>query len=245
MENIEEEGKYRPNQFQKIWSLFFRKRFNYEVFRHDDYLKQFGVVTDKKGKYKVKNKDLLETAYHRSWQNRDFEIDKFWTRAAYFWGFIVLIFGGYITVLTSEHNEKAIEYRLDLYLMILGFLFSIAWYLVILGSKRWQENWESHIDNLENFVSGPIYKTVHFRGDRFYSVSKINELMSILVLIVWFALYTQYYITNFIFFTEFNKIDFPATISLIITLGFVCSLRFGYAVGRYNSKDVGFLDRWS
>jgi len=217
----------------------------YEVLEEDHYLESFGVGNNGKGKYEVHNKELLEKAYEKAWNNRDFEINKFWTRAAYFWGFIVLIFGGLITLLTSDHNENAIVLRLDLYLIALGFLFSLAWYLVILGSKSWQENWEAHIDNLENFVSGPLYKTIYYKGNRFYSVSKINELLALLVILVWLALFVQYYVSNFTITSNFNSIDIHATLTLIITIVFSSSLRFGYALGIYKAGKNGFIDRWS
>lgn len=48
------------------------------------------------GEFIIKDKQKLENAYKKAWDNRDFEINKFWTRASYFWGFIALIFGAYL-----------------------------------------------------------------------------------------------------------------------------------------------------
>ncbi|WP_298782677.1 hypothetical protein [uncultured Polaribacter sp.] len=233
------------SKLKKLISQIFRKRVTYKVLDNDVYFKSFGVVKDETGEYKVIDKEILGKAYQKAWENRDFEINKFWTRAAYFWGFIVLIFGGLITLLTSDNSEKAIDLRLDLYLISLGLLFSIAWYLVMKGSKSWQENWEAHIDFLENFISGPLYKTIHYKGNRFYSVSKINELLALLVILVWLSFFTQYYSENFTICLNFNLIDYQATLTFIITLGFASSMRFGYALGIYKAKEHGFLDRWS
>jgi hypothetical protein len=71
-------------------------------------------------------------------------------------------------------------------------LFCLSWYLVIRGSKEWQRNWEAHIDHLEEYVSGPIYKTLYYSGKRFYSVSKLNEVMALVICIVWCGLFYQY-----------------------------------------------------
>lgn len=215
----------------------------YSPLNDNEYYNRFGVATDlKTGDRKVIDKDLLEKAFARSWENRDFEIDKFWTRAAYFWGFIVLIFGGYITILTGEHTHKALNMHLDLYLLLLGFLFSISWYLVILGSKTWQRNWEEHIDSLENFVSGPLYKTVFYSGNRFYSVSKLNEVMAIVVIIVWSGLIGQYLFENCSL--AFNKeIDWITTIAVFLTFVFAIVLRFGYSSGSKKSTKKGYIDR--
>lgn len=229
------------DKLENFFSPIYKNRVEYNALEKKIYLKRFGIV-EKKGKYKIKDRDKLEKAYLKAWDNRNFEIDKFWSRAAYFWGFIVLIFGAYITVLSSEHNKLAISYRLDLYLVILGFIFSIAWNLVILGSKSWQQNWEGHIDNLENFVSGPIYKTMYCTGIRFYSVSKINEVLSILASLVWISLIIQYYSMNFTF--GINYIDISATLSIIGSIVFIMVLRFGYCLGGFKTEKNNFIDRW-
>jgi hypothetical protein len=123
----------------------------YRIIDDDEYDKYFGIDT--------KNDKKRKAALKRAWENRDFEIDKFWTRSAYFWGFIALIFGAYIGVTTEKYASQTETMHLDLYLILLGGIFSLAWLLVIKGSKRWQENWEAHIDKLEDGITGPLYKT--------------------------------------------------------------------------------------
>jgi hypothetical protein len=236
----------------KKYLMIIRRSFNWLIIEKDwsdplelsDYYKRFGIDYDKVGDtYKIVDITLLEKAYAKAWENRDFEIDKFWTRAAYFWGFIVLIFGGYITMLTGEHTSKALHMHLDLYLLLLGFLFSISWYLVILGSKSWQQNWEMHIDHLENFVSGPIYKTIFYSGDRFYSVSKLNEVMAIAVIIVWSGLLGQYLSEHYTI--AFSKdIDIIATVAIGLTLICAVVLKYGYTSGSYKSTKNRFIGRW-
>lgn len=61
-----------------------------------------------------------------------------------------------------------------LILISLGLIFSVAWTLAISGSKHWQENWEKHIDILEDYITGPLYKTIYY-SKLFYSVSKVNK----------------------------------------------------------------------
>ena len=85
----------------------------------------------------------------------------------------------------------------------LGVVFSVGWYCVNRGSKHWQENWEKHLDILEDPIQGPLYKVVMKRrkprslkesaqeiltGSGAFSVSKINQLISIYVLLLWVAL---------------------------------------------------------
>ena len=64
------------------------------------------------------------------------------------------------------------------------------------------ENWENHLDLLEDEITGPLYKTVLERpalsgwseklvtGPLSVSVSKINQWVSVFVLVVWISLST-------------------------------------------------------
>jgi hypothetical protein len=162
----------------------------YPTISDDAYDEKFGITPNKEAA------KIREAALERAWTNRDFEIDKFWTRSAYFWGFIVLIFGAYIDVTTGKHASQAKTMYLDLYLILLGGIFSVAWLLAIKGSKRWQENWEAHIGKLEDDITGPLYKTVYCDRHRFFSVSKINALLAWVVIVTWCWLFIMYIVRN-------------------------------------------------
>ena len=81
-----------------------------------------------------------------------------------------------------------------------GLVFSLAWFLTNRGSKFWQENWEYHVDMLEGQVTGPLYRTVLHRptqknflsryveGPAPYSVSQMNQWVSLFTIAVWFSL---------------------------------------------------------
>jgi hypothetical protein len=161
---------------------------DYRIMSYDEYSRVFGIGSDIDS-----DKTKMREAYTRTWKNRDFEIDKFWTRSAYFWGFIAAIFAGYTAVMTSEFGQEARAMNLDVYLITLGLLFSIAWLLVIKGSKQWQQNWEAHIDRLEDKITGPLYKTVHRTDKTFYSVSNVNKAMAWIVLVTWIVLYLHWF----------------------------------------------------
>lgn len=226
-----------------FYTKFYKKRQIEEVLTPKAYLLNFGIVKDGTN-YIVLDEKKLEKAYLKAWENRNYEIDKFWTRAAYFWGFIVLIFGGYLNIITSENNKKALQLNLDLYFLSLGVIFSVAWYLVMRGSKSWQENWEHHIDRLENFVSGPIYKTVHYSGNRFYSVSKVNEVLSLVVIIVWTVLLLSNLNDKYSFCRNIKSLDISSTLTITILIIALFSLIQGYCLGYYKAKKKGFINRW-
>jgi hypothetical protein len=215
------------------------KRKDHTLVTPADYKDKFGIGADKK---------KMREAYNRAWQNRDFEIDKFWTRSAYFWGIIAAIFAGYFAIITSK---KAMQTNLDVYLVSLGLLFSVAWLLVIKGSKRWQENWEAHIDQLENEITGPLYKTVYRKGKTFYSVSKINEMLAWIVIIAWIVLYVPY-LAKIIDIIKINS-DAERILSIIISFvgivaGIVCLIiktksdGTGYKIAK--DKEGQFIARY-
>jgi hypothetical protein len=126
---------------------------------------------------------------------RKFENGLYWKRASYFWTLIAASFVAYFALQSSKRPESLAP--LVLLVSCLGFLLSLGWYLVNRGSKYWQENWERHADLLESKVVGPLYKTtisrqefslLEFWGGYPYSVSKINQLISLFVALVWLGL---------------------------------------------------------
>lgn len=125
---------------------------------------------------------------------RKFEIELYWKRAAYFWVFTGAALAGHLAVLADKTSDRHPEAML--LTSCVGLVFAFAWYLVNRASKFWQSNWEAHVDLLEDEVSGPLYKTVlsdgtpwwHLHGAYQFSVSKINQLLSLYVVLVFVLL---------------------------------------------------------
>jgi hypothetical protein len=122
---------------------------------------------------------------------RKFEIDLYWKRATYFWAFIAVSFAGYFAL------QKDADLANIYVVTCLGFLFSLAWYLVNRGSGSWQRNWEGHVDLLEDEIMGPLHKiTINRRAYRLldliepyaYSPSRINNLLSLGITSAWIVL---------------------------------------------------------
>ena len=144
-----------------------------------------------------------EEAFKHALDIRKFEIDLYWKRAAYFWTFIGAALAGYGAVFVASGDFQKMD--LLVILSCLGVVFSFGWFCVNRGSKHWQENWENHVDMLEDEVIGPLYKTVLTRpnaasageyvagvitGPSPLSVSKINQIISLYVTALWvFLLY--------------------------------------------------------
>lgn len=144
------------------------------------------------------DKEKIEKALEHALDIRKFEIGLYWQRATYFWALIAVAFAGYFAILSSE-NLSDKEY-LAYIVGCIGLLFTWAWFLVNRGSKYWQENWENHVDMLEDIVTGPLYKTVlqrpaekdlvekYLTGPAAISASKTNQLVSLFTLCIWLTL---------------------------------------------------------
>ena len=117
-----------------------------EKYYDEQYSKDF--LSDKK-----LNKEALE----RALDIRKFEIDLYWKRATYFWTFIAATLAGFVVVQASAASNKE---AMSVLLACLGIVFSVGWVCVNRGSKFWQENWESHVDMLEDEIGPPLYKVV-------------------------------------------------------------------------------------
>lgn len=144
-----------------------------------------------------------ENALKMALETRKFEIGLYWTRAAYFWAFIAVMFTAYFMIFNAEGWEIVLcRNELLIGVSALGLFLSMCWFCVNKGSKYWQENWEQHVDLLENDVMGPLYKTTKACESGFsnmfgfwhaykYSVGKINILISAVISVVWGILLLQ------------------------------------------------------
>ncbi len=141
------------------------------------------------------DKEKIERALEHALDIRKFEIGLYWQRGTYFWTLIAVTFAGYFAVLSAEHME---DKPFNAYIIgCVGLIFSLAWFLTNRGSKYWQENWENHVDMLEDHITGPLYKTVLHRpnsktlmaiaieGPAPYSVSQINQWVSFFTIAIW------------------------------------------------------------
>lgn len=165
----------------------------------EDYLKNFSRTEDEVKNLKENDKHYAKQAeaLKSALDIRKFEIELYWKRATYFWTFIAAALAGYMLIQKSETTSKE---ELSLLISCLGFIFSLGWYFVNRGSKHWQNNWERHVDFLENEISGPLYKIIakdHSETKKptdfliksgEFSVSKINQIISVYVSAIWLIL---------------------------------------------------------
>ena len=130
------------------------------------------------------SKSRREAALKRAYELRNFEIELYWKRSLYFWGFQVAIFGALSLFKNSDSSSKLDP--LLIALATLGVLVALAHALSSVGSSFWQNNWEMHIDFLEDEFEGSLYKNVWlYKNKRSYSVSRLNKNLLWFFVIFW------------------------------------------------------------
>lgn len=136
---------------------------------------------------------LVRNALKTALDIRKFEIEMYWKRATYFWAFIAAVFAGFFWVVQQRPLTEHLG-NIGFCFASMGAVASWCWLLVLRGSKYWQENWEKHVDYLEDEVHGQLYKTIlSGKGiDEYsplhsypYSVSRVNSLLSLYIFIFW------------------------------------------------------------
>ncbi|WLD94624.1 hypothetical protein [Alkalihalobacillus sp. AL-G] len=120
-----------------------------------------------------------------SLQTRNFEIELFWKRSLFFWGFIASAFIGFANLFDKN-------FYLSIIIANFGFICSLCWTLVNRGSKFWQENWESKVADKELSKYSKLFTEIEPVQNKFpllqarkYSVSKLAIGLSDYVVILW------------------------------------------------------------
>jgi hypothetical protein len=142
-------------------------------------------------------KPKKQIAFEYAADTRKFEIDLFWRRSLFFWGFIAAAFVAYAAAVNADHRDN------DLVLAIssFGIICSVAWTLANRGSKFWQNAWEAKLETLEDDVLGtslfkakytPRKSELHYWGPwsktSHFSVSRLAIALSDFTLGVWIVL---------------------------------------------------------
>jgi len=119
------------------------------------------------------------------------EIELFWKRALFFWGFITTALVGY-----SVARDKAPF--VGLVFCALGVVAAEVWMLANRGSKYWQEVWEKRVERMEVPAIGLMFgakeestsKGTWLSGRRF-SVSRLAIAFSDFVFLAWVFLFVH------------------------------------------------------
>lgn len=130
----------------------------------------------------------IELALNRAYQLRTFEIEHYWKRATYFWGFQIAIFAAFGLIWRDTGHDPWSP--ITVALAGLGILTAVANSLSAAGSKFWQENWENHIDMLSNHTEGRLHRIVWLQnGKKGFSVSRINQQLGFYCIGFWILIF--------------------------------------------------------
>lgn len=142
--------------------------------REDRY---FSLLALPKGEAPESHKAALDRAH----ELRKFEIENYWKRSSYFWGFQLVAFGA----LALVAKDGKFHPPFVLIVAVLGALTALTGLLTAKGSKFWQANWEAHVDFLEKKVEGNLHTTALSETKIQYSVSRVNERLLEILLAGW------------------------------------------------------------
>ena len=130
-------------------------------------------------------KDSHLRALERAHELRKFEIANYWRRSTYFWGFQLVAF----TALALSRTDGEFDPLVVIGIAMLGTLAATTAVLSARGSKFWQENWEMHVDLLEDEVEGLLHKTALVKRHLSYSVSRVNERFLQIIAVGWIVIF--------------------------------------------------------
>lgn len=152
---------------------------------------------DYRSRFKRKSRKAFEVAL----EARRFEIQMYWTRTAYFWTISAAALAGFFALESKNDVDQIFPFSVS----CIGAVLALGWGLANKGSKYWHENWEHHVQLLEDSIVGPLHKTliyrprepIRFRRDFYsqiltgpseFSVSKINAIFSWFFFAIWCVL---------------------------------------------------------
>ncbi|EKO3447590.1 hypothetical protein NT695_002432 [Vibrio fluvialis] len=162
-------------------------------------------------------------AYRTAITTRNFEIELYWKRSLFFWGFIATAALGYGSAIFNDNPNQ----NLAMLIASFGLVCSLCWSLVNRGSKYWQEHWEKKVTDFEAKLARDmlVFRAEDARdtskscwlGSRKYSVSRIAIALSDYTVLVWLFLITNRLI-SFIPEHIYLSVEAKATIAILTTL---------------------------
>ena len=184
----------------------------------------------------------LERAFEKAWDARKFEIDLYWKRASYYWAFIAATFAAYVTLSNSpQYKSTDQSAHSEVFVVVcVGLVLSCAFWFINIGSKSWQRHWEIHIDLLEDPLIGGLYKTS--TTEKSFSVTKINDIISVLFVSSWVLLGCKYLSDQNLF--NLHGRPNPVVISAgLISSILIWAMIFGHGRGRFGNRPVQVFAR--
>jgi hypothetical protein len=159
--------------------------------------------------------EAYKEAFKAAVDARRLEIENFWRRSLFFWGFIAATYAAFSKAETDFDRSILAHF---------GFFTSCCWYLINRGSKAWQEIWEQKVVKMER--GERVYSLTpkiqpKWLGAGAYSVSKITTLLSLVTALGWIALIMRVYAGS-----HFRlRIGVASAVTLVLTILLISACR--------------------
>ena len=183
------------------------------------------------------NSLTLEKLLERAYDIRKFEIELYWKRASYFWGFLIAAFTAYFIVSDGSKFDQTSVTKLSV--ICIGFIFSLSWYYVNRGSLYWQYNYERMIEAIEESLEINFYKSnlinTSSRFDIFsaqpFALGRINIMVSLFICIIWFIFLGLYFFYPNVTLSFDKEMDLGKVVLVLVTIIFSLVIFFK---GKFN-----------
>jgi hypothetical protein len=131
----------------------------------------------------TEDKDKL--AFETALASRNFEIELVWKRSQFFWLMNAAALVGFIAI--KPENEA---YRMIV--VCFGLVSAFSWLLINIGSKWWQEAWETKLKEEEKYLRERFFNDYRPNSKRLFifplvrfSVTGVVTAFSFFMLILW------------------------------------------------------------
>ena len=137
----------------------------------------------------AESSEKVTKAFEFAHDNRKFEIELFWKRSLFFWGFIA-------TSMIAYGAMERIGNQYSVVFALFGLICSFVWSAGNRGSKYWQEYWEKKVTRLQHFVTDDIFVDHYPTNENHWSwfaprrisVSKVAMALSDISIVLWLFL---------------------------------------------------------
>ena len=162
---------------------------------------------------------------------REFELELFWKRALFFWGFIASAFIGF----ASTYPDQPV---IAIAISCFGAVCSFCWTLANRGSKYWYESWETKAKRAGKEVVKDLFEREEkenldglWHAKRF-SVSRIAIALSEYTCLLWLVILSYQVLEYFGYRTIARESEGVMIAVLLLGAVLYIGLIFGFARGK-------------
>lgn len=183
--------------------------------------------------------DYSLEAYKIAIATRNFEIDLYWKRSLFFWGFIATAAVGYGSLMLKVPPVQP-QPQLAVLVACFGIVCSLCWSMVNRGSKYWQEHWETMVTELESASKvGVLFRAedrpqnkAFWLNSRKLSVSRVAIALSDFTLLVWLLVVVNHLLPYFSDHVALSS-EAKTILTIVFTICYIAAVTIACQSGRW------------